>query len=231
MGVLGYHATIKEMPQEHRPRERLFAEGAESLSTVELLAILLRTGAKTCSSVQLASKLLAHFGGIRQLLEASVEEMSSIKGIGLAKASQVKAALELANRLTKYTGAKKKSIKSPEDIAEILIGKMGHYDREHFVTVLLNTKNQIISIETASVGHLNASLVHPREIFKSAIKRSAASMILAHNHPSGDTAPSQEDVAVTKRLVKAGEILGIEVLDHIIVGDKRYTSLKQEGYC
>ncbi|ADG83384.1 DNA repair protein RadC [Thermincola ferriacetica] len=229
MGVTGYHVTIKEMPQELRPRERLLTEGPGSLSNAELIAILLGTGTRTCTAVQLASQLLSAFGGLKELVGASVEEISSIKGIGLAKATQVKAALELAGRLSLLAGEKKYTIRTPEDVAGILMEKMRHYDREHFLAIMLNTKNQVLNIETVSIGHLNASLVHPREIFKSAIKKSAAALIVAHNHPSGDPHPSKEDILITKRLVEVGEIIGIEVLDHVILGDNNFTSLKQEG--
>ncbi len=229
MVLSGYHVTIKEMPENLRPRERLLADGAGNLSSIELLAIILGTGSRTCTAVELARQLLTYFGGLRELLAASVEELSALKGIGLAKATQVKAALELANRLSLVAAERTVTIKSPQDAAELLMDKMRHYDREHFVAVLLNTKNRVLAVETVSIGHLNASLVHPREIFKSAIKRSASGIIVAHNHPSGDPEPSQEDILVTKRLKDVGEIIGIDILDHLVIGDREFVSFKERG--
>lgn len=221
--------TIKELPEDLRPRERLLKEGAGSLSEVELLAILLRTGSKEATALDLAAVLMTKFKNLRCLVDASVEELGEIKGVGLAKACQIKAALELARRLARYTEAPRPLIKSPDDAAALVMEEMRCLDREHFRVLLLNTKNQVVGVDEVSVGTLNYSAVHPRELFRRAIKRSAASVILVHNHPSGDPTPSREDIEITGRLVEAGRIIGIQVLDHIIVGEKRFVSLKAEG--
>jgi DNA repair protein RadC len=219
---------MKELPEGVRPRERLLKEGAEVLSDAELLAILLGTGSREATALDLASQLLTVFQSLRRLVDATVEEMSQMKGVGPAKASQVKAALELARRLSRYSDLPRTVIRSPEDAAGLVMEEMRHLDREHFRAILLNTKNQVITVDNVSVGTLNSSTVHPRELFRNAIKRSAAALILLHNHPSGDPAPSREDIDITGRLVQAGKIVGIEVLDHVIIGDNKFTSLKAE---
>lgn len=220
---------MKELPEGVRPRERLLKEGAEVLSDAELLAILLGTGSREATALDLASQLLTVFQSLRRLVDATVEELSQMKGVGPAKASQVKAALELARRLSRYSDLPRSVIRSPEDAAGLVMEEMRHLDREHFRAILLNTKNQVITVDNVSVGTLNSSTVHPRELFRNAIKRSAAALILLHNHPSGDPAPSREDIDITGRLVQAGKIVGIEVLDHVIIGDNKFTSLKAEG--
>ncbi len=220
---------IADMPPEMRPREKMEALGAERLSDGELLAILLRTGSQRESAISLADRILAQPKGLNFLAEASIEDLAAIHGIGLAKASQVKAAVELGRRVALKSKGVKPVIKTPEDVAELLMEQMRHLDREHFVALLLDTKNQVLYQETISVGSLNASIVHPRELFKQAIKKSAAAVILVHNHPSGDPNPSAEDLAITIRLVEVGELLGISVLDHIIIGDQKHYSLKREG--
>ncbi|MDD2401349.1 MAG: DNA repair protein RadC [Clostridia bacterium] len=223
------HISIKDYPEEMRPREKLISHGADTLADHELLAILLRTGTKEKSALDLAQDILLS-GGLTYLTQVSTEELSNIKGIGLAKAAQVKAALELGRRLARQRMGFKPSIHDPSDAASLLMGEMSYLDREHFKVINLNTKNQVIMIDEVSVGSLNASLVHPREVFKLPIKRSAASLILAHNHPSGDTRPSKEDVAITERLCEAGNILGVKILDHIILGQNSYLSMKEKGY-
>lgn len=224
-----YHARMKDMPLGQRPRERLIREGSRALSEAELLAIILRTGHANKSAVELATDVLSFFSGIKNLVQANVEELSGIKGIGPAKAAQLKAALEIGSRLASATDGARPSIKGPEDAAQMVMEEMRHLDREHFCALLLNTKHQVVARETISVGTLNSSLVHPRELFRAAIKRSAAALILVHNHPSGDPTPSREDIEVTRRLLEAGGIVGIEVLDHLIIGDNKYTSLKAKG--
>lgn len=230
-----YHLTIKDLPEESRPRERLVKLGAQALSTSELLAILLSTGTSSETALQLAQRLLAgnvpgwHGKGLRALQDAGVEELSQIRGVGIAKATRIKAALELGRRLTAETPESRPVIKSPRDAAALLMEEMRYLDREQFRLLLLSTKNQVIAIETDFVGSLNSSLVHPREMFRTCIRRSAAAIILAHNHPSGDPTPSQEDIQLTRRLVEGGKIIGIEVLDHLIIGDGVYVSMKEKG--
>ncbi|RJS59838.1 DNA repair protein RadC [Bacillus sp. PK3_68] len=221
---------IRDVPAEERPRERLVAYGAASLSTHELLAIILRTGTKDESVLQLANRLLKTFEGLRLLKEASLEEMTSIKGIGEAKAIQIISALELGRRVSQLRFEERYVIRSPEDGADYVMEEMRFLTQEHFVCLYLNTKNQVLHKQTLFIGSLNASIVHPREVFKEAFRRSAASIICIHNHPSGDPQPSREDIDVTKRLAECGKILGIELLDHLIIGEKKFVSLKEKGY-
>jgi len=226
---------IREMPEGDRPRERLKERGAAALMDAELIAILLRTGMKGTSAVQLALQLLQKFQTLENLARAPVEEIAHIKGVGETKAIQLKAAFELARRLSEGTRDKQKIISSPADAAGVMREAMRLLDREEFYVLLLNTKNGLIKRAPISRGSLNASIVEPREVFKDAIAVSAASMILVHNHPSGDPTPSSEDITVTKRLVKAGELLNISVLDHIVLGrhtagrDQDFVSLKELG--
>jgi DNA repair protein RadC len=221
---------IRDFPEDERPRERLISDGPESLANHELLAILLRTGTKDESVLQLANRLLKHFEGLRLLKDATIEEMTSIKGIGTAKAVQILAAIELGRRISRLQYDERYVIRSPEDGAKYVMEDMRFLSQEHFVCLYLNTKNQVIHRKTVFIGSLNASIVHPREVFKEAIKRSAASIICAHNHPSGDPTPSREDIEVTKRLVECGKMIGIELLDHLIIGDRKFVSLKEKGY-
>lgn len=223
------YPIIRELPPEQRPRERMLKEGATSLSDIDLLAIMLRTGTAKSSAMELAAAILSRFKDLRVLSQATIEELSEIKGIGPVKAVQVKAALELGRRLAALPAEERPIIRCPEDVCSLLMEDLRNLDREYFLALLLNTKNQVLAKETISIGTLNASMVHPRELFKVAIRRSAAAVILVHNHPSGDPTPSREDIALTKRLQEAGEIIGIDVLDHIVIGDNRFTSLKSQG--
>jgi DNA repair protein RadC len=220
---------IRDYPLEERPRERMIKEGADKLTNQELLAILLRTGTKNESVFVLASRILKEIGTIRHLTEASVDELTRIHGIGIAKAVQIKAGIELGRRVGRKQ-AEVLTIRSPHDAANYLMELLSLDQQEKFFCLYLNTKNQVVYEKAVFVGSLNASIVHPREVFKEAVKWSAASIIVSHNHPSGDPTPSREDIEVTKRLVEAGEILGIECLDHLIVGDGRFVSLKEKGY-
>jgi DNA repair protein RadC len=221
---------IKDFPQDEKPRERLVSNGPESLSNQELLAILLRTGTKSESVLQLSNRLLQKFEGLRLLKDASLEEITETKGIGSAKAVQIMAAVELGRRISNLSYDDRYIIRSPEDGANYVMNDMRFLSQEHFVCLYLNTKNQVLHKQTIFIGSLNASIVHPREVFKEAFRRSAASIICIHNHPSGDPTPSREDIEVTKRLVECGKIIGIEVLDHLIIGEKKYISLKEKGY-
>lgn len=224
-----YHAKIKDMPTSQRPRERLIREGPGALSDPELMAILLHTGSSEKTAVELATEVLIRFSGLKNLIQAGVEELSAIRGIGPAKAAQLKAALEIGRRVASLSAGDRPTVKVPQDAALLVMEEMRHLDREHFCALLLNTKHQVVAKETISIGTLNSSLVHPRELFKVAIKRSASAVILVHNHPSGDPTPSREDREITQRLRDAGAIIGIEVLDHIIIGDNKFISFRDRG--
>lgn len=221
---------IRDYPEEERPRERLVKEGAETLSNQELLAIILRTGTKQESVLQLSSRIIQYFEGLRLLKDASIEELTSLNGVGPAKAVQLIAAMELGRRVSRLQLEERYTIRSPEDGANYVMEDMRFLSQEHFVCLYLNTKNQVLHRQTVFVGSLNASIVHPREVFREAFRRSAASLICFHNHPSGDPTPSREDIEVTKRLAECGKMLGIDMLDHIIIGDQKFISLKEKGY-
>jgi DNA repair protein RadC len=218
--------TIHDLPPPERPRERLLKLGAEALSAQEILALILGRGVRGESVMFTAQRLLSQFGNLQGIANSSVEELSQIKGIGIAKATQLKAAFELSKRLEGYPERAKVVIKSPEDVVGQVRSKLKGKKREHFLTLLLDTRNQLIGVASISIGSLDSSIVHPREVFKEAISASAASVIFVHNHPSGDPQPSEDDIKLTQRLVEAGKIVGIEVLDHIIVGDQAYLSMK-----
>ncbi len=222
--------SIKEVPEEERPRERLIEFGADHLSHSELLAILLRTGTRNESALELARKIMSEAGGLRNLFLMSPNELMKMKGVGPAKAVQIAAGIELGRRLSRENGSKGKPLTSPQAVAGMMMEDLRYLTKEHFICLFLNTKNQVIARHTVFVGSLNASIVHPREIFKEAIRQSSASVICLHNHPSGDPTPSREDIDVTQRLVEAGELIGIDVLDHVIIGDGKYVSLKEKGY-
>lgn len=221
---------IRDFPQDERPRERFVQHGAQSLSNHELIAILLRTGTKDESVLQLSNRLLSNFEGLRGLKSASLEEITSIKGIGYAKAIQILTAVEIGRRIANLSFDDRYVIRSPEDGAKFMMNEMRFLSQEHFVCLYLNTKNQVLHKQTVFIGSLNASIVHPREVYKEALKRSAASVICLHNHPSGDPTPSREDIEVTKRLSECGKIIGIDLLDHLIIGENKFVSLKEKGY-
>ncbi|HZC19248.1 MAG TPA: DNA repair protein RadC [Rubrobacteraceae bacterium] len=218
--------TIKQLPPELRPRERLLEAGPSALSDGELLGLLFGIGSREKTAVELAQAVISEAGGLRGLYDVSVHELVKVKGIGEAKACIILAAVELGRRIGQVRNRGRPVVSSPADVDRLLRGRIANLDRENFVAVLLNTKNEVIEAPLVSVGTLSASLVHPREVFKPAIRASAASVILAHNHPSGKVEPSREDREVTRRLAGAAEILGIEVLDHVIVGDG-YFSMKE----
>ena len=222
--------TIHDLPISERPRERLQKFGIEALSAQEILALILGRGVAGESVMVTAQRLLSRFGSLKGIAGASVEELSQVKGIGVAKGSQIKAAFELANRVEGYSEAGNKPlVKTPEDVVGLVRGRLKGKKKEHFLALLLDTRNQLIKVAEISVGSLDSSLVHPREVFKEAISATAASVIFVHNHPSGDPTASEDDIKLTKRLAEAGEIVGIDVLDHIIISDKNYLSLKREG--
>lgn len=221
---------IKDVPKDDRPRERLLKVGPGQVSNAELLAIILGSGTKSESVLSLSNRLLMHFEGLKLLNDATIEELIAIKGIGRAKGVLVLAAIELGKRMNGFQSGDRYVIRSPEDGADYIMEDMRVLNQEHFVALFLNTKNQVIHRQTIFIGSLNASIVHPREVFREAVKRSAASIIVAHNHPSGDPTPSQEDIHVTRRLVESGKMIGIELIDHIIIGNRKFVSLKEKGY-
>lgn len=229
MGVL-----IRDLPPDERPRERLARYGAGSLSVVELLAVLLGTGAgRGRSAISVAESLVVRLASghdaLIGLAQASPRELAALPGMGAAKAARVVAGLELGRRVGQAR-VDRNTVGSASDVYELLGDRMRHLDREHIVVILLDTKNHVLGSEVVSVGSLDASIVHPREVFKPAIRRSASAIILAHNHPSGDPTPSEADFKCTSRLAEAGQVLGIAVLDHVIIGDGGFASLRQIGF-
>ncbi len=222
--------TVHDLPKPERPRERLQRFGSEALSAQELLALVIGRGIPRKSVMNIAQELLTRFGSIKSIGQATIEELSQTKGIGLAKAAQIKASFELGRREDLEPELKNFDIKDPEAVVRAIRASIKDKAKEHFKLILLNPRNKIIGISTISIGTLNASLVHPREIFKDAIVHSAASVVLAHNHPSGDPDPSEDDIKITKKLVESGKILGIEVVDHIIIGKNDYYSFKAKRH-
>lgn len=219
---------LLDIPKEYRPREKLLKYGANNLTDEELLAIILGTGNKCEDVLELSKRILKDIGGIHGLLTCSVDEFMAIKGIKTAKATQISSVCEIYKRLTKPRNRKSR-IKKPSDIASLVMNDIFFMDQEVFILITLNSKNNVLSKKEIFRGSLNSSLVHPREVFKEALKDSAASIIVCHNHPSGDPTPSKEDINITKRIKECGKIMGIDLLDHIIIGDKSYISLKEEG--
>ena len=219
--------TVHDLPVGERPRERLLKLGSEALSAQEILAVILGRGTKGESVMMTSQKLLSRFGNLKGVANASVEELVQTSGIGLAKATQIKAAVEFSRRLEADAGEKPRPIlKSPEDVIGEVRSQLKGKKKEHFLVLCLDTRNRLINRRLVSMGSLDTSIVHPREVFKEAVSSCAASVIFAHNHPSGDPEPSKEDIELTKRLARAGEIVGINVLDHIIVCDEGFISLK-----
>lgn len=220
---------IKDLPENERPRERLEAHGPQALSNPELIAIILRTGTSSATAVQLATTLIAHFGSLKNLSTATVGEITTIKGIGPAKACQIASAFELGRRASGHMDVRKPKITSPDILADLLMSSLTDQKQEVFMTALLNAKNELMRTVTVTTGTLTASLIHPRETFRPAIADGCFSIILVHNHPSGDPEPSDEDVKITRKLVDAGTLLGIKVLDHIVIGNNSFTSMKDRG--
>ncbi len=218
---------IKEMPKHLRPRERSMDVGMNNLSDQEVLAIIIRSGYREHTAIDVSMNLLHRYGSLKNISELTVEELCKIKGIGKDKSIMLKAAFEMGRR-SKFENLEKKQILSSKDASIVLENNLRGLNKEHFIILMLNTKNFLLGVETVSIGSLNSSIVHPRELFKSAINKSAAAIILAHNHPSGDATPSREDIEVTKRIKSGGQLLGIDVIDHIIIGDNSYYSFKEE---
>lgn len=221
---------IKELANNQKPRERLLNNGPAHLSDGELLAILINTGGKGFSSLDIANELLKSVESLKQLKALSINDLNKVKGIGLYKALILKAAFELGERMHSGSLDEKIQITSPQDVANFMMGKMEHLTQEKFIVLFLNSKNVVIKQKTIFIGTLNSSIVHPREIFSEAIKCASNAIVVLHNHPSGDTTPSKEDISATNRLRECGEILGIDLLDHIIIGDHTYMSMVEDGY-
>jgi DNA repair protein RadC len=226
------YRSIKKWPEDERPRERLLKIGASELSSAQLLAIILTTGSRDKSAIELSRELLIHFSSLKEIEDASVAEFLNIKGIGIAKISQIKAALELGRRLFhsgKDTSIQKPVFKNSREVYEYFRPKFYGLKKEKFLSALLDSKNRVFREVTVSEGTLTSSLVHPREVFRYAIKEAAAAVLFIHNHPSGDPNPSKDDILITKRLVETGKVIGINVLDHIVISDGQYLSLMEKG--
>ena len=224
-----YTTMIRDLPRGERPRERLREHGPAYLSNAELIAILLRTGVTGENVLNLAVRLLSYFQGLPGLARSSYSELCSLKGISEAKACQLLAALELGRRLVSLHPEGMAVIRSPEDVANLLAAEMSLLDQEHLRVLLLNTKNHVTGVSEIYIGNVNASVVRAAEVFRPAVRENSAAIVVVHNHPSGDPSPSQEDIAVTEQLRESGELLGIELLDHIILGGQRHVSLKERG--
>lgn len=220
---------IKELPIKERPRERFIKYGASSMQSFELIAIILRTGSKNESVLELAKRVTYRFESLKALSNASIADLKSIKGIGDSKAIELLASFELGKRVNKESFNAKNKLHSPENIYMYLKGELEMKTQEHFIALYLNTKGELIKKETLFIGSLNSSLIHPREIFKHAVLNSAASIIICHNHPSGDPTPSRQDTEITKLIHKNSLMMDIELLDHIIIGKDRYYSFKEKG--
>ena len=224
-----YRPMIRDLPVDERPRERLAHAGEGALSMAELLAIILGTGVGGESALALATRLISRYGGLPGLARASFTELRAEKGLGPAKTAQLKAALELGRRMLMIAPEDRFVVRSPADVAQLLMAEMSHLEQEHFRVLYLDTRNRLLGSETVYVGSLNASHIRVSEVFREAVKRNCASIIVVHNHPSGDPTPSPEDVEVTRQLVAAGNLLDIEVLDHLIIGQQRFVSLRERG--
>ncbi len=224
-----YHPTIRDLPAGERPRERLKEHGASSLSNAELLAIILRTGTAAENVLGLASRLLARYGGLGGLVRAPLSELYGQYGLGLAKAAQIKAALESGRRLISITPEERPVVHSPQDVANLLLAEMGYLEQEQLRVLLLNTKNQVLAMPEIYRGSVNTQLIRVGELFREAVRQGCAAIVVVHNHPSGDPTPSAEDIQVTRQIIEAGRMLDIEVLDHIVMGEQRFVSLKERG--
>lgn len=222
--------NIKSLPEEERPVEKAMKYGIKALSNAELIAMIIHTGTREKSAIRLAEEILSSLDeGVKGLGTCSPQELMNINGIGSSKACTLCAVVELGNRVSKAVYDKKSFIEGADDAANLLMEELRYEKKEHFKTILINTKGQIITVDNVSTGELSSTIVHPREVFSQAIRRSAAAVIFAHNHPSGDPTPSSQDIATTKRLVEAGKLLGIKVLDHIIIGDGTFVSIRSKG--
>ena len=222
-----YHTLIRDLPATERPRERLRDSGAAALSTSELLAIILRTGAAKESVLSLSSRLLAGYGGLAGLARASFAELCNEHGLGEAKAAQLKAALELGKRLSSAQPEERAVVRTPQDVANLLMAEMSLLEQEHLRVLLLNTKNQVLGMPEVYRGSVNTTMVRESELLREAVRQNCPALVVVHNHPSGDPTPSPDDIAMTRKLVEAGDLLDIDVLDHIIIGEGRFVSMKE----
>ncbi|MBE9565588.1 MAG: DNA repair protein RadC [Proteobacteria bacterium] len=221
--------VIRDLPASERPRERMEKYGAEALSTTELLAIVLRVGSRGESALHLAARLLSEFGGLPGIARARIPQLSRLTGMGLAKATQVKAAFELGKRLATSTEGPRTVVRGASEAAALVMEDLRYREQECLAAIFLDVRNQVIQVRVLTMGTLTGSPAHPREVFKEALAQGCASLIVCHNHPSGDPTPSKEDIAFTARLVKAAEVMGVPVLDHIVIGAGRFVSLKESG--
>jgi len=221
--------AVREMPEDDRPRERLARHGGEALRDAELIAVLFRTGTRDAGAVALAERLLRHFGDLRRVSQASIEELQQVKGVGEVKAIELKAALELGKRLAGYARPRAPHVKNAEDLAKLLMHEFRQYETEHFKCALLTTKHELMKIVEVSHGGLNGTVALACDVFRAAVREGAAAVIVAHNHPSGDPEPSRADILLTKRLAEAAQILDIRFLDHVVFGDGRYLSMKERN--
>lgn len=221
--------TIHDLPEGTRPRERLVRLGATTLSDAELIAIVLRSGATGINVLDLATNLVRHYRGLTGIANASIDELCQHHGVGEAKAAQILAAMELGRRIMHTNPEARLRIDKPEDVVNLLLGELAYADQEHVKAVLIDTRNYVISTPTVYKGSLNAAHIRIGELFKEAIRRNAAAVIIAHNHPSGDPTPSPEDITLTRQIVEAGKLLNIQVLDHLVLGRQKWVSLKERG--
>ena len=224
-----YSSAVREMPEEDRPRERLARLGPEALRDAELLAVLFRTGTREMGAVALAERVLMHFGDLRSLSRASIEELQQVKGLGAVKAIEIKAALELGLRLAAHTDRQRVRIRSAQDVVDLLMLRFKECETEHFKCVLLNAKHEVMKVLDVSQGGLDGTAALPRDVFRQAVREGACGVIVCHNHPSGDPEPSRDDLSLTKRLADAAAVLGVSLLDHIVFGDGRHVSIKERN--
>lgn len=224
-----YSTAVREIPTEDRPRERLERVGPEALRDAELLAILFRTGTRKKGAVAVAEEVIRHFGSLRALAQASLEELQEVDGLGRVKSIEIKTALELGKRLVAYREPERRKIRTAEDVADLLMVEFKDYEDEHFKCVLVTTKKDLIKVVDVSRGGLSVTPADPRDVFRWAIRAGASGVFICHNHPSGNPEPSRDDILLTKRLAESGELLGVSVLDHVIFGDGRWFSLREQG--
>jgi len=221
--------TLHDLPEEERPRERLKKVGADNLSLPELLALVIEKGRRGENVLALAQNLISHFGNLTKMKEATIEELQQVKGIGFATACKLKAAFKLGEKVQGQPIEYGQKIQLAKDVFNLLKNELGGKKKEHFKVLSLDSRNKLISIDDVSVGTINANLVHPREVFKTAIQHLASSIVIVHNHPSGDPEPSGDDLKITKRIIEAGKLLGIDVLDHIVIAKTGFFSFKDKG--